>query len=309
MADIYLMPYYVHARLKRHKDFLPLGEIPGGHQLSALFNAYLSSRKTEILHDDQAQRLLSVVTTKVDDGMTSGTLRTGLYGYESDFIDIETQQIAYQRKTTHAEMLPFYFVGCFPDKSNTGLLLIERFGVNSAKGTLVKDFQAYLDGCTPSSSSKVMLDFEPVVPAETARHWIEEGRVFKIRLIRNSAPSDLADEVQQKNLPMPQIGEAELWWKVERNQAFPPQWVQRLLRVLDGSLSVGEVLELQSFEPDRIKVELAVDGKQRTIDLVDSTKVRAWYDVSNQVDRGNDGHPTFGSIDAVARQIVRQLQQ
>ncbi len=308
MTQIYLMPYRVYVKDRSRDQFVLLGSLPGGVSLGSVFGDYLEQRRRELLRNIESQKLLSVVHIDQGNDRIAGRIRTGAYGFESELVDADSGEISYHRRVTDAELMHFYFAAALPAHDNSGLLLLERFSIYSAKGVLIDDFQRHFAAAVPRSNS-LNLMVEPLISPDTARDWIHRGRVFKVRLIRKSAPSDLADMVARRDLTLPDIGEAELTWKVRRGDSLSGSWKRRFLSILDGETSIPHEFSYPSFEPETVKIELEIEGKTRTIDLADVSKVRAWYDVSSLVEVGPDGHPTFGSIDEAARRILDRLRQ
>jgi hypothetical protein len=57
---------------------------------------------------------------------------------------------------------------------------------------------------------------------------------------------------------------------------------------------------------NNIKLELEVNKRTRTIDLSNLYKIRAFYDITEEV-RMENGHPVFESIDKNARYLLKDL--
>jgi hypothetical protein len=76
-----------------------------------------------------------------------------------------------------------------------------------------------------------------------------------------------------------------------------------------GSLPLDEIVELPTlpFEPETIKFELSINGKRRTIGMSDPADMRGEYDVTKDVKMGRDGNPRFESIDAIARELLADM--
>ena len=81
----------------------------------------------------------------------------------------------------------------------------------------------------------------------------------------------------------------------------------RLKEVFQGGRNVDELIELQDFDYENVKVELDVAGSRRTLDLSDVMKLRAHYDITGDLDIGPDGHPVFASIDEIAKEMMDGL--
>ena len=94
---------------------------------------------------------------------------------------------------------------------------------------------------------------------------------------------------------------------------FSPKWGEsiplrnRIREVLEGRRDVRGMIELVDYEYDNVKVELDVRGSKKTLDLSDIMKMRAYVDITSDVRIGDDGHPDFNSVDAIAQDLMGSL--
>jgi hypothetical protein len=80
-----------------------------------------------------------------------------------------------------------------------------------------------------------------------------------------------------------------------------------LQRFLPGRVPVTEIIELPDFRYDTIRVEVELQGVRRTFDLGDPME-RMVLDITTQVALGSNGHPTFASIDPIARGFLADVR-
>lgn len=309
MPSIQIMPYHVRVRAYRDPDMIyALNDLPGGYRLTGLLGDYLHTRKSQPFQDTEAHRLLSVDHISQTPPLVSGVLLTGDYGYEADLVNFETMTPAYHRTVEDAELIPFYFMADLSTDGQQGVLLLQRFGVFGAKTVFCQDFEQFISSYF-SDSDKVVLEINPILDANLASQWLERGRVVNIALVRQELPSDVADYLDSSNLPHPEIKEAQLSLQIKRNSGFTRIWKEKINNVLVGRSNVKEIIEVPSFEPDTVRVEIVIDGARRVIDLVNSARIRAYYNVTDEVDLGPNGHPVFTSIDAIAIGIIQSLSK
>lgn len=68
-------------------------------------------------------------------------------------------------------------------------------------------------------------------------------------------------------------------------------------------------VELLGYQFDDVRVQLDVDGKTRTVNFSKPQGIRPEYDITDEVAlETTSGHPDFESIDAIARDILEDVQ-
>ncbi len=165
---------------------------------------------------------------------------------------------------------------------------------------LVNDFEEYFHQYYPG----IVVSVNPLVPAQLLNQYLESGRIIKIRFIRFSIPADIADAYDIDG-QAEEGGSSEYIVSARRNGRLP--LVSRIREFLDGKRKLNSLIELQNFEYDSVKVEVNIGGTRRTLDLSDLSKLRPYYDISSGVKIGDNGHPTYTSIDAIARTLTNDL--
>jgi len=86
--------------------------------------------------------------------------------------------------------------------------------------------------------------------------------------------------------------------------------MQAFRRYIDQHRNVASVLELEEtrFQYDNVKIKVNVHGKERTMDLADPKRIRATFDITDEVKLSSAGHPTFKSISEVAKEYLEDLK-
>ena len=309
MPGIQIMPYHIRVRAYRDPDMVyNLNSLPGGHSLPDLLEDYLDTRQTMPFQDISAQRVLSVEHASLGPPSISGVLLTGDYGYEADLVNFETMMPAYHRSVEDAQLIPFYFLADLPKDKQQGILLLQRFGVYGVKTVFCQDFGQFIDSHYPYGN-EVVLEVNPILDANLASQWLEKGRLVNITLVRQELPSDIADYVDNSNLPRPEIREAHMGLQIKRNSSFTQAWKDKINDALTGRSNIKEIIEIPNFDPDTVRVEIVVDGAHRTVDLANVAKIRAYFNITDEVEIGPNGHPIFTSINAIAIGIAQALSR
>lgn len=164
----------------------------------------------------------------------------------------------------------------------------------------MQDFTEYFNGLHPA----IQVEVNPLVPQQLINQYLQGGRVTKLRFVRFSIPADVTDAYDAGG-HVEEEGHVELVVSARRNRRLPI--IGRVRDVIDGRRNVREMVELHDFEYDTVKVEIEMEGSRRTIDLSDVMKLRAYYEVTSELQIGPNGHPVFNSIDGVARDLMGGL--
>ena len=279
---------------------LSLGDFSSEYDLITIFNQYLQERKVGHSKDDESQKLLRVLRFTSELFSVNGIVETGEYGYTADLFNVDTETVSYQRVGSDAEMMPFYFLAHLPSHLDKGVILLQRRSNHGIRTVLLKDFAKYVE----KSNKGVKVVVSPLVPPQLVNEYLQNGRLTKIRLIRYSLPSDLADAYDTGG-HVENEGTAELVFRPSRGKGLP--LINRIRDVLAGRREIREMVELANLDYDNVKVEIEVMGSKKTLDLSNVMKMRANVDITSDVRIGDDGHPEFASIDTIAQGLMNSL--
>ena len=275
-----------------------------------LFVDYLEALREERTVDDVNQRLLKVtrIEPKMSQRMASGIVQNGQFGYRADLYDVDEDAVSYTRTPTEAEMMPFYFLAFFPPRRSVGVLILQRRAQFGIRTTFLQDFAKYIRGQLPNT----LVEFNPLVTQGLLNQYMRGGRLTKVTFVRFDVPSDITDVVAGDG-HTERAGRAEFTISAGRDRAL--NLLDPVLDVALGRRPVKQMVELQDivpgmdFEYDTVKVELELGGSRRTIYLSNIMKLRAYYDISEDVQVNRDGHPVFSSIEAIALDLMDDLRE
>lgn len=298
MIKISLAPYAIRLKEKWGSKLGPLDAFEhSGRQhrdLYAIVHSYLTTLSSQGELDHQAASLLRVkeVYAQSDDRLLSGKIETGDYGYETELFDVEKSEVSHQRTKVEAELRPFYFSFHFPAGKDEANLLLERQGNIGVRVALSRTLKAMFGEEFP----ELILDVRPLVPQDAVDQICEEGRIKKIRYVKFSFPRDIADLHDEGDHVE---GTTELVVSARRGRFLK---TRKAIEDFLGRGDRGGVLEVDngSFDYDTVKLEVQVGKTTRTIDVSYPSRIRAYYDISDEIEIGDDGHPTFSSIHEAA---------
>lgn len=302
MARFSLSSYTIRVKDEAKKSYEQIDNLNGGTDLLNILNDYLSNRKVNLAHDRKHKKLLGVEKLISMDRLLNGIIETGDYGYESNLKNIDRGSISYKRKIDEAEMLPFYYLIHLPKNNDEGIVILQRFKQFGIRKHLLDDFTEYFTSKYPNLN----IEINPLVPETLIQQSFYNGRIIKIRFIKFEIPKEIEDAYDNPNHKEIE-GQTELSVSVKRNDNLPI--LNPILEYLKGNRALNKIVELQDFNYEDIKVELMVNKTHRTISLTNLNKVRAYYDITDKVKEDKGGHPSFESIDKIARELLKDLNE
>lgn len=292
--SVYSLQMSNHARTHNY----PLGDLPSGQDFLDLLRDYFKLLKSTIANDEEDQEILRTAVLFEDGRVLSGLLEGGGYGYASKLMNISNQLTTYKRQTNDAELLPYYFLAAIPEHQPLGLLAIQRSGPSGVIMPIERSLSLFLKNKCPQCKAVI----ERIVPGKAIAEYLSRGRISKIRFVKFDLPRDIADYIQGGYSEDAGTIEYQITPRKEVTTEFK-EWVTK---VISRKENIDSFVKIKSFKYNTVKVEILVGNKRRTIDLSDPDTVKADYDISKEV-KTEDGIPIFESIDAIAREIAREI--
>jgi len=301
VPSVFLSTYTIRVWDSTRRKYVKVNAIDGQKDLLRVFLSYLHDRRQVPSHNTNQLRLLKVSRFNRQGRQCSGTIETGEYGYESDLYDVDQGALSYRRSIADAELLPFHFHVSVPTNTDEALLILQRFGRQGVKGAFEKDFGEYVR----SLFSNLRVDIKVLVPGDLLDSYLRRSRIVKVTFVRFGISSDIADNFDFGHEEDEGVVEYQL--KAKRGGTFPV--LERVQEVLRGRRRVQDFVELRDFEYDDVKLEVDVGGRRRTIALSQPDHLGGYLDITDDVEIGQDGHPTFESFCAQATTYASELMK
>lgn len=228
-----------------------------------------------------------------------GIVNSGEYGIESVIRDVNTWTVAHRKKTNHAEMLPFYFLFDLPEARTMGFLLLQRAGIYGIHSTLT----TILGDLFMKKFKDYRLLINPLIPEGLMDQYLgKDSEMTEIRFIRHSLSGDISTGLSKQGKE--KGGTMELIVKLKEKGDFP--FRSNVRRVLSGQRELQNLIELQEvrFPYDNVKIKVRAGGEERLVDLGHPERLRAAYDVTDDVEFSASGHPTYESIAKAAHDLL-----
>jgi hypothetical protein len=291
-------------------SFLPLDRFFNNSDFLTFFQEYISSFDHQLEVNDNQMRTLKLDSSSVhitsSNRMLSGIIESGDYGYESTIYHTGTGEERYRRQVDDTEIKPFYFLIYLPNNENKGFIILQRLGIYGIHSV----FRIHLTNFFKSRFEALQLDFDPFVSRQLARAFIDRGNIKEFTLTRYNLPSDISERLGMIGHEE-DIMSIELKIKAKRNKILPLN--NRIRNFINNpNARIFTINELDSLGFDgthKTKMKVELGGNTRMVDLSDTGQIRPYYDIDNEVQKDNTGHPIFESIDEIARTLITDLQQ
>ena len=300
MNNVALVLYVIRIRSLEDSKYINLDNI-NGKSLIDMVNEYCENRKN-ISCNTELKKAINIKDFKIVDDTFHGQLETGSYGYSSKIKSITTSEITHSKTIGEADMVPLFFYASIPKDSYKGLIALERFRVFGCKTVLENDLNQFLK----DSNYKAKITLHPILPETVAKQYLTKGNICKMRLVKHSVPTDIAD-VYKDEYRNGEFGTFEYVMNPKKNKYLP--FKKDINKFLNNAIGLKNIIEVHGIDYDNIKVELQIGNKKRTISLNSIDKLSGDIDISDEVEFENDGHPKYKSILSIAQEIVEEYIQ
>lgn len=297
MSKISLSVHTVRIRRKRTDNYLPLSSFSEGFDFIDVFNDYLTDHTTSHSLDSNAKSVLMVKEHLKRARTIRGKIRTGDYGYETEIVDTNDGATKYTKSATEAEVLPFFFMVYIPENKDEGLLVLQRFGNLGITNTLKNSINKYLSGKDTLEGYSVEL--KSLIPEEVITNLVNNGNVTTVKFKKFGISRDIADQFDgggHREI----AGTTEL--KIVAKSGIPLK--SKIRAVLRGQRLASNMIELDDFAYDTVSIDVNVNGERRTVQLDNLNSFKAYYNVTDRIRFGEDGHPTVSSLLVCAKECI-----
>ncbi|MED5620207.1 hypothetical protein [Ideonella sp. BN130291] len=239
-------------------------------------------------HGEVKRSRIARLARNRDSSVVAGIIQTGINGFSADLVNTITGVVSHNRTTEEAEFIPFFFLIVSPPGLDFGLLLLQKFGALGVKDFFVEPIVASFTSENPGKRLRVTRQ----VPSDLAVRLLQNSIIKKVKLIKYQNVGDLVDSLGRGFRENTSSIEYVLTSKTA--DGFPR--TNRFLDALTMRRNPVALFALEGFEHDAVKIEIEVNGRKRIINLARPDIVSPVVDVTDDVTRGRDGHPTWRSL-------------
>lgn len=287
--------------------FIELHNIWGGKSLIDLIYDFASENQNKLSKDSKREAVfyfdriekeeICTIDGKREFTALYGRVKTGEYGIESELLDITTGS-KYDRKATQADLLPFGFCIAVPEgEINKGIILLQTIGNSGMKTGLQRKIQE----CFEQLDTGFIPVWGQILPKAYIDRFFKEGVLQKIRMIRYEIPQDVSDKVGI-NYGVKQTREERV---IVRPMGFLERKTRELSEWAAGQRSYTNIIEIDDFEYDDLKLEFKLGKLNKVISLNDTTGLKVNEDITQSV-KMQGGNPEYDSLKMVMTESARE---
>lgn len=118
----------------------------------------------------------------------------------------------------------------------------------------------------------------------------------------------MANKVKWDSLPDGEI-EVATTVKAQRRGGFLPKpaWITDALKNISNVLEQAEEVDSPNESEEKIQISVKYNRRERVINFDRLDKISPFIEISDDVNFGEDGHPTFESIHKCACELLEDL--
>jgi hypothetical protein len=223
-----------------------------------------------------------------------GYVHYGTYGFESNFIDVKTKQKNYRRLTTDIEEIPLFYEFWCPPGSKIGFAAFQSFQGRSCIHRVMKQMREQFE----KANTGYIFSCRKVLPNDAKGSALYSAPVKRLRLVRRKASSDVADRYFDN--PSPEAIDIELTMSARRNKSLGN--LSSLMKSLKGGSS--SVVTHDGIDFPEATAIIKVGNRTRSVGVMGVNSDAGVIDLTDEIVRGSDGHPTFESLKKETDEIL-----
>lgn len=304
MKKVALSVYSFYVK-NRKDEKLELHNIENNDTLQYLYNS-MEDNKCGYFKDAKSEKVycfdeIEIEVEKTEEGrdiysVIYGTIKTGNYGERTEIINIETGNVAHNKKDNEADVLPYAFAIAVPaGEMNQGIVVIQSFAGIDIKRILHQQLTA----CMEKIANEYRIDMKPIVPQQILDDYFNNGSLKSIRFIQNIIPEEEADRFGLNRNVRNMSKEVKF-----RNPAgFLVNNKLRIDKWRRGQIGFDSVVEIDDFEYDELKLDFKIGNSTKTIKMSEIENLKLSIDITNDVQIWG-GIPVFNSLKLEMRDVI-----
>ena len=153
----------------------------------------------------------------------------------------------------------------------------------------------------------IRFEMKRLVPRKIVKHYINSGRVVKVRFVKFGLPSDAWDNMEGAHNEDDFASELVVKNR-RRGIEFP---IRRPLREwAEKRRKVDRFWELKNYEFDTVKIELAFPKGRRTVDLARPDLLTYYEDITSELEYDSrSGMPLPDALQKASRSLMEDLEE
>jgi hypothetical protein len=228
-------------------------------------------------------------------GSSAGYVRYGTFGFESDFVNTRTKRKNYRRKVDDVEEIPLFYEFWCPDGADYGLTAFQSFQGRSCIGLVMENISETFEVANPGYSMR----FRKLLPNDNSGALYSKAPVKQLRFIKRKASRDITDRYFESSIDAEV--DFEVSFSARRRQNIGP--LGSISKSLSRDERTGLVLH-DGIQFNEAVALIRVGKKYRPVGIFGMSSEAGVIDVTDDIVKGVDGHPTFESLQKQAGAIL-----
>ncbi len=285
--------YLVTVHKKGRKELLPFSSSELKVPPSQFFLKFVSDNNA-VVQDNEKERSWYFEERENDGGGSSkGYTHYGTFGFESNFVDNKTKAKKYRRKIDDIEEIPLFYEIWIPKQKDICFVAFQSFQGRSCIGLVMEKAQKEFSAQNPD----YILKYQKLLPSEGSDLY-GKAPVKRLRLIKRNAPSDVTDRYLGKEVPDKVNFEVRL--STNRNKILGS------FGEVIGGLKKGDsgLVLHDGIEFSEVYADVKIGSKYRPVGVFGSDSNAGVIDITEDIVRGADGHPSYESVKKQAHSIL-----
>lgn len=227
-------------------------------------------------------------------GSHRGYTQYGTFGFESVLRNRRTKTKSYERKVNDVEEVPLFYEFWTPEHKDYCLAAFQSFQGRSCIHLVLSDMKEMFERLNPG----LLLRPKKMFPSDVHGSIYRTAPVKRLTLIRRDAPSDVTDRYFARAAA--ERVDFEVSLVAKRRGSLGD------LKSLSPGLSrnaAGLVLH-DGITFNQAEAHILIGNKVRKVGVFGSESEAGVIDLTDSIEKGANGHPTFESLCAQADSIL-----
>ncbi len=230
-------------------------------------------------------------------GTDKGYIRYGTFGFESDLVDSKTKAHKYRRETNDVEIIPLFYEFWQPQGLNHAFAAFQSFQGRSC----IELVTSRMCDAFSKQNPKFKLIIKKLLPTGSGGIY-GSASVKSLRLIKKNAPSDVADKYLKSHTD--RVIDFEITLTAHRKG-----FLGKLSALTDFMKSATSgVVEHDGVVFEEAVAEIDFGGRRRRVGIFGHNSDAGVIDLTDSIERGSDGHPTFDSMSKELANLLMEFQ-
>ncbi len=297
-SAIGLRVYFLTLRKKGDSKDQPFNDTTLAVSPSQFMKSFYLSNKTPV-QSTELERSWYLEEMASDANRNSkGYIHYGTFGFESNLVDGKTKKKNYRRKTTDVEEIPLFYEFWFPGQKNYAFVVFQSFQARSCIQIVMSKIQDEFE----KRNTGFRLNYQKIMPSGGEGGLFSKAPVKSLRLIRRNISGDIADRyIGHTGV---EAVDFEIVISARRKSALGN------FGQLFGSLkrTDGVVLHdgIEFFEA---VADIRFGNRIRRVGVFGGNSDAGVIDITEDIVKGSNGHPTFESISSISDDILKNFEK